>query len=151
MHPLARGPWPWIAGALFPAVAGAQEKAAPLAGAGSEPMSLAGMLQMLTGLLLVLLLIFGVAWMARRFGRFSGMASEHLKVIGGLSIGQREKIVIVQAGGARLVLGVSPGGIRTLHVMDPSEFPPQEDYVGGDSQESFFGRFNQELKKRLRS
>lgn len=138
--------------ALLPAVVRAEEASAPFARGGGEPLSVAGMLQMLTGLLLVLLLIFGAAWLVRRFGRLQGMAGDQLKVIGGLSIGQRERIMIVQAGATHLVIGVSPGGIRTLHVLDPAEIPPQDaapDGPGGD--ESFFGRFNQELKKRLRS
>lgn len=139
------------AGALAPAAVWAEEQAAPFSRAGGEPVSLAGMLQMLTGLLLIVLLIFGIAWLVKRFGRFSGMASEHLKVIGGLNIGQREKIVIVQAGGARLVVGVSPGGIRTLHVLDSTEFPTQEAGPGAEGQETFVSRLNQELKRRWRS
>jgi flagellar protein FliO/FliZ len=85
-----------------------------------EVLSAGGVLQVISGLVLVVLVILGVAWFARRFGRFQGAASGELRLLGGIHVGQRERIVIVQAGEERLIVGVSPGCIRTLHVMqDP--------------------------------
>jgi flagellar protein FliO/FliZ len=116
---------------------------------GTEALSAGGVLQVITGLVVVLLLIFGVAWFARRFGRFQGMATEQLRLLGGIHLGQREKIVIVQAGDERLVVGVSPGCIRTLHVMaggavDDAQRLPQRP-------QSFLERLNQEIRKRMGS
>ena len=35
-----------------------------------------------------------------------------------MSLGMREKILVIEVGGANIVVGVAPGQIRTLHVLD---------------------------------
>ncbi len=133
--------------ALLPALALAQGVDPALAHKGA--VSLASVLQMVTGLAAVLALIFAGAWALKRFGRLQAAAQGQLRLVGGISLGQRERIVIVQAGSERLLVGVAPGCIRTLHVLEPapeSEVPAS----GGPSvPTSFLGRFNQELRKRL--
>ncbi len=84
----------------------------------SEPVGVGNYIQMFFGLFVVVALIFGMAWFMRRMGNMSGMAAGNLKVLGGISVGQRERIVLVQAGDTQLLVGVAPGEIRTLHVMD---------------------------------
>jgi flagellar protein FliO/FliZ len=84
----------------------------------NEPIGTDNYIQMFLGLFLVVGLIFGMAWFMRRMGGINGMAAGNLKVLGGISVGQRERIVLVQAGEVQLLVGVAPGEIRTLHVMD---------------------------------
>lgn len=84
----------------------------------NEPVGLGNYLQMFFGLFVVVALIIGMAWFMRRMGSMSGMAAGNLKVLGGISVGQRERVVLVQAGETQLLVGVAPGEIRTLHVMD---------------------------------
>lgn len=83
-----------------------------------EPVGLGNYLQMFFGLFVVVALVFGMAWFMRRMGSIGGMASGNLKVLGGISVGQRERVVLIQAGDTQLLVGVAPGEIRTLHVMD---------------------------------
>ena len=84
----------------------------------SEPIGVANYLQMFFGLLVVVALVFGMAWFMRRMGNLNGVTTGNLKVLGGVSVGQRERIVLVQAGNTQLLVGVAPGEIRTLHVLD---------------------------------
>ncbi len=84
----------------------------------SEPIGVGNYLQMFFGLLVVVALVFGMAWFMRRMGNLNGVTAGNLKVLGGVSVGQRERIVLVQAGDTQLLVGVAPGEIRTLHVMD---------------------------------
>ena len=84
----------------------------------NEPIGVGNYIQMFFGLFIVVALVFGMAWFMRRMGKMNGMASGHLKVLGGISVGQRERVVLVQAGKTQLLVGVAPGEIRTLHVMD---------------------------------
>ena len=84
----------------------------------NEPVGLGNYLQMFFGLFVVIALIIGMAWFMRRMGSMNGMAAGNLKVLGGISVGQRERVVLVQAGETQLLVGVAPGEIRTLHVMD---------------------------------
>ena len=94
----------------------AQEKNIP--SLTNEPIGAGNYLQMFFGLFLVVGLIFGMAWFMRRMGKIQGMSDADLKVMGGVSVGQRERVVLLQAGETQLLIGVAPGEIRTLHVLD---------------------------------
>lgn len=83
-----------------------------------EPFSLLGMLNMVLGLVVVIALILGLAWVLRKYGRLPVTNQVEMKVLGGLSLGTRERAVLVQIEGKRLLLGVAPGRVATLHVMD---------------------------------
>jgi flagellar protein FliO/FliZ len=83
-----------------------------------EPvLSTTNLLETAAGLALVLLLILGLAWLVRRFGRFPGLAHGAVRVIGGVSLGPREKAILLSVQGMRLLIGVAPGNIRTLYVI----------------------------------
>ncbi len=85
------------------------------------PLRAEGALETAAGLLLVLATILALAWAARRFGRFSNAGKGLVNVLGGISLGSRERVVIVQVEDTRLVLGVAPGRIETLYVLEATE------------------------------
>jgi flagellar protein FliO/FliZ len=66
----------------------------------------------------VLLLIAAAAWGFKRFGNMHVGAQGKMKIIGGISLGTRERAVLLQIGEQQLVIGVSPGRVQTLHVLD---------------------------------
>ncbi|MDH5444607.1 MAG: flagellar biosynthetic protein FliO [Gammaproteobacteria bacterium] len=86
----------------------------------TEPVGAGDFLQMFFGLLLVLGIIFGMAWFIRRMGSFQQVSHGALRILGGVSLGQRERIVLVQVGDKQLLIGLAPGQIRTLHVLEQS-------------------------------
>ena len=98
-----------------------------------DPVGAGGMAQVFLGLLLVIGMIVGVAWLARRFGNFQTAASGALRVIGGLSMGPRERVVLVQVGDQQLLLGVAPGRVSTLHVLDKPLVAVPPTAVGNDT------------------
>jgi flagellar protein FliO/FliZ len=51
-------------------------------------------------------------------GGFSVTGNGALKILGGLSMGSRERVVLMQVGEEQILIGVSPGRIQTLHVLD---------------------------------
>jgi flagellar protein FliO/FliZ len=75
------------------------------------------LLQVLFGLGLVLAAIGGTAWLLRKLAPGQVAASGALRVIGGVAVGPKERVVLVDIGDTRLVLGVAPGHIATLHQM----------------------------------
>lgn len=106
--------------AALPAGAAAADKlvhALP-AKIASDPLGAANLLQLSLGLIVVLAAIVGSAWLLRRYGRLQSGVDGALRVIGGLSMGPRERVVLVQVGKQQLLLGVAPGRIQTLHVLD---------------------------------
>lgn len=84
----------------------------------ADPVSSGNILQMLLGLAVVIALMFALAWVMRRFTGIQTSVSGSLKILGGLSLGTRERIVLVQAGETQLLVGVAPGRVQTLHVLD---------------------------------
>jgi flagellar protein FliO/FliZ len=119
-----------MAGAAF-ALAGsaalAAGEAAPVTGGGLATSELVGAtLRMAAGLAVVLALLGAAAWASRRF-RFTGrLRSGLIEVVSGISLGTREKVVLLKVGREQVLVGISPAGMRTLHVIpqpDSPDFP----------------------------
>jgi flagellar protein FliO/FliZ len=83
-----------------------------------DPLPAGSVLQLTLGLVAVLLAIGASVWLVRRLGRLQGMVGSGLRVLGGLSLGARERVVLVQVGDQQLLLGVAPGRVQTLHVLE---------------------------------
>ena len=95
--------------------------------ASSSPMPSAGSssLSMLFGLALVLGLIVCLAWLFKRSGLAPAMhASSAAKVVGGVSVGNRERVVVVEVGDQWIVVGVAPGRVTALSTMPKQESAP---------------------------
>ncbi len=109
--------------------------AEPKSGAGAAtqlaPSALGGGVLLQTVLFLVLIvgLIVGLGWIVRRMGGMTAGGKGLVSVVGGVSLGPRERAVIIQAGDTRLLVGVAPGRVQTLCVLDSAddekESPPQ--------------------------
>jgi len=72
-------------------------------------------------LAVALVLVLAVFWLfarvMRQFQGLQGGLHQGLKIIAALSVGQREKVIVVQAGDEQLVLGVTGSQINTLHIL----------------------------------
>lgn len=80
--------------------------------------SLAGsMLQVVLALALVLGLIVGAAWLMRRFSLLPNAAGKQMRVVSGLMVGQRERVVLVEVRDQWLVLGVTAQNVNLLSSM----------------------------------
>ncbi len=101
---------------LASAAAGSSQGVAGLSADGG--ISGAGyLLQVSLGLVVVLGGIVALAWVLRRMGGFQHSAGGHLRVLEGLAIGPRERIVLLQCGEEQIVVGIAPGRVQTLHVL----------------------------------
>ncbi|MEO5812645.1 MAG: flagellar biosynthetic protein FliO [Rhodanobacter sp.] len=66
----------------------------------------------------IVVLIFAAGWMSRRMQRTRGAGGRRIRCVESFAIGTRERIVLLEADGKRLLIGTGPGGMRTLHVYD---------------------------------
>lgn len=82
--------------------------------------TLGGMLQGLVGLAIVVALIFAVAWTMRKIGPRARTGGA-VQVVGGASVGPRERVVVVRFGTRTLLLGVAPGQVSLLHADEPGD------------------------------
>ena len=111
----------------------------PLAGwaqtTATEPPGVSGsaIVQMLLGLTLIIGLLFAGAYLLRKLngGRSFGHTGP-MRIVGGLMISARERIVLLEVGDEWIVIGIVPGQIKTLHIL-----PKGEIQAPGSSEKSF--------------
>lgn len=111
----------------MPVAASAQSTAVP------EAPGLPGnaMLQMLLALTFIIALLFLGAFLLRRLngGKAFGITGP-MRIVGGLMISPRERIVLLEVGETWIVVGIVPGQIKTLHTLPKGELPVTNDAEG---------------------
>lgn len=90
--------------------------------AAAEATSVASPAQAMGKTLFVLVgiisLIIGLAWLAKRFGVNNLAGQKDIKAIAQIPLGQREKAVLIEVHGKKILLGVAQGHVSTLHVFN---------------------------------
>jgi flagellar protein FliO/FliZ len=103
-----------------PALADGAQKSVATGGLPTGDLTSAA-IRMVLGLAVVLALLGATAWVSRRFRVGTGMRGGLIEVISGLSLGARERVVLIRVGGDQVLVGVSPSGMRTLHVLNQTQ------------------------------
>lgn len=102
------------------------------AGTAAPSLGVGAVLQTLVGLAVVVALVFASAWLARRFGLQPGGRASVVRTIGGVSLGGKERVAVVEVGDTWLVLGTAPGNVRLLHTLPAgSTAQPGSGHGGG--------------------
>lgn len=88
--------------------------------------------QALLGLVVVLGILAALAWGIKRTGLAKNTAPSTVKVIGGVSIGNRERILVVEVADQWIVVGVAPGRVNTLSTMPRQiqDMNPEQESAG---------------------
>lgn len=89
---------------------------------GSNVPSQAGnLMQVLFGLVAVLALMAVAAWLLRRFNVSKGLGAANIRIIGGVSVGNRERVMVVEVADQWIVVGVAAGSVTALTTMPKQE------------------------------
>ena len=115
---------------MVAAAAGPTPFAAPMATGPATTSSLAGAGEVTIALVLVLLVIFACAWCVKRLRGVGRPQCRVLAIVDDMSIGEKERVVLLACGGERLLVGVAPGAVRLLHVVPPAAFANMGDDIG---------------------
>lgn len=83
----------------------------------SQPVFTSGLLQMVTGLMLVIAAIFTITWVIRRVPGMQATGHGAIRIVDALHVGSRDKILLVQVGDQQMLVGVTAQAINTLHVL----------------------------------
>ena len=106
-------------------------------------MPTAAILEMLLGLTLIIgILFFGAYFLRKLNGGRSFGNSGPLRVVGGLMISTRERIVLIEVGDTWIVVGIAPGQIKTLHTL------PKGELAASTSGERPFGQWLKQISER---
>jgi flagellar protein FliO/FliZ len=82
---------------------------------------------MVFSLIAVVAIILGLAWMTRRMQLMRGATGSELSVRASLSVGLKERVIIVEAQGQQFLIGVAPGQVSMLKALGPT---PQQESAG---------------------
>lgn len=76
------------------------------------------LLRVLLSLAAVIALIFVAGWMSRRLQARTLPGGRRIRCVETFAVGARERVLLLDADGKRLLVGVGQGGMRTLHVYE---------------------------------
>ncbi|MEM9603864.1 MAG: flagellar biosynthetic protein FliO [Pseudomonadota bacterium] len=114
----------WLLAATLGSAAAAESTAVRT----TDPLSAEQLWRTGGSLVLLIVLIVAAIWFLRRAGAGPRGAGRQIAFVDALALGQRERLVLVQVGGEQILLGVSPGRVERVHVLEnPVVFDPVED------------------------
>lgn len=76
------------------------------------------LLSLFLTLAFVIVLILAAAFIFRKLNHLQFKRNNVLQLVTGLSLGTRERVVLIQAGEKQILVGIAPGRLQTLHVFD---------------------------------
>jgi flagellar protein FliO/FliZ len=91
----------------------------------SAPSSAGSLLQVIFGLIVVLGLRAGALWVLKRAGGGRLAGGSVVKIVGGVSVGNRERVMVLEVADQWIVIGVAPGQVSKL-----ADMPRQEQQQG---------------------
>jgi len=76
------------------------------------------LVRVVLSLLGIIALILVAGWLSRRLQRRPGGTGRRIRCVETFALGTRERLLLLDADGKRLLIGIGAGGMRTLHVYD---------------------------------
>ena len=74
-------------------------------------------LRMVLSLAAVLAVLAACAWFATKLRNGSRFKTGLIEIVSGISLGGREKVVLLKVANEKVLVGISPAGMRALHVL----------------------------------
>ena len=131
-----------------------------------EPISSPYLIKLTGGLVAIVVIIFVLAWAVKKFNLNQQAGSGLLRIVAGISIGTRDRIVLLQVGEEQILvaevrvpvlqavehvvgeeqilLGLSPGRIEKLHTLAEPLQSPQGQHAAG----AFASRLNRLMSEK---
>jgi flagellar protein FliO/FliZ len=111
-----------------------------------------GVLKMVLGLTVVLAVMALITWVLKRMVPGVGNKQSVLRIVGGVSVGSRERVVVLEVAGRWIVVGVASGQVSRLANLEVGsnkfgENMPLAESKFDSSPEGFTDTFAHWLKK----
>jgi flagellar protein FliO/FliZ len=85
------------------------------------PVGAGQLVQIILALGLVLALVVALGWGAQRLRLTKGNTGRHIKIVDTLALGARERLMLVEVDGERVLIGIASGRLERLHAMSARE------------------------------
>lgn len=76
-------------------------------------------------LMVTLLLVFVLAFLLKHFKKIVPQVPGSLQVLGGATLGNKTKVVLIEAYNAKILIGVTDSQVQTLYVFKNDNLPTQ--------------------------
>ncbi|PWK83071.1 flagellar biosynthetic protein FliO [Fulvimonas soli] len=83
------------------------------------------LLRVLLSLAGIVALIFAAGWLSRRLQARTAPGGRRIRCVESFAVGARERILLIDADGKRLLVGAGQGGLRMLHVFEGTAPAPE--------------------------
>lgn len=114
--------------------------------AAFDPLTSAYLIKLVFSLILVLALMFAVIWMLKRAGQMTGVMGRYpMTVLAQISVGTRERVLLIKVGERQLLIGVAQGQIEALGWVDPPLVPQSTTDAGRSGRVSFAQLLNRQF------
>jgi flagellar protein FliO/FliZ len=100
------------------------------------------------GLIVVLACIAALAWLMKKLTVSKGGRSSVARIVGGVSVGTRERVVVLEIANRWIVVGVAPGRVSAIANLDIEPALETASPLPPHSGEGFMENFLASLKKR---
>ncbi|MEO8809360.1 MAG: flagellar biosynthetic protein FliO [Rhodanobacter sp.] len=90
--------------------------AAPAAAADFN--SAGELVRVILSLVGIIAMILVAGWLTRRMQRRPGVGGRRIRCVESFAVGTRDRLLLLDADGKRMLIGTGPGGMRTLHVYE---------------------------------
>jgi len=108
-----------------------------------DPVSSSYLFKLTFGLAVILLLIFGLAWLMKKMQLTQHSQNGLIQIISAISVGHRDRIALLQVGDEQLLVGMTPGRIVKLHTLKENVNFSNEFTGNNNENQSFTEKFNQ--------
>jgi flagellar protein FliO/FliZ len=102
--------------------------------------------QMVVGLIFVIAAIVVLGWFSRRAGMLVQGGNFPLRILGSVSVGAREKVVLIEVGDKQILIGVAPGRVNKIQELSEPVFHVSSS--GKRVSSSFFGKKLQDILRK---
>lgn len=87
----------------------------------TPPSPTAGFMKMMIGLAAVLLVLALISWAMKKFMGTQHGKNSVISVVGGVSVGSRERVMVLEVADRWLVVGVSAGNVSSLANLEAGD------------------------------
>ena len=95
------------------------------------------LIQVISALILIVVILFALAAIVKKFNIVPGVSSGQMRIISGISLGGKDKLILVEIGDEQIVLGASPGRIQKIHTLAAPIATESPARLQGNAQSTF--------------
>lgn len=83
-------------------------------------------LAVILGLMAIVGLILVLGWLLRRLNGVAAFNGRSMKVVAAMSVGPRERVMLIDVAGTQILIGVAAGSVNALHHFESPVITPPE-------------------------